>query len=80
MFFRAFEIFGIYFVIMIVVTKRITSFLVVLLLILEFCPCFFDPFETKKPYSLERPTNNDDSNNPWNPMMMSKMETTPFYH
>ena len=67
MFFRAFELFGVYFVIIIAVAKRIASFLFVLLIILlSFAHAFLILLKPRKRYSLESPTLNGDPNNPWN--------------
>ncbi len=68
LFFRAFETFGVYFVIIISVAKRIASFLVVLLVILvSFAHAFLILLKPREFYSLIKPppTNNNDPNNPW---------------
>jgi len=67
LFFRAFESFGVYFVIIIGVAKRIASFLVVLfIIIVSFAHAFFVLLKPRLNYTLNEPTNNDDPNNPWN--------------
>ncbi len=66
LFFRAFEKFGVYFVIIIGVAKKIVWFLVVLFIILlSFSHAFMILLKPRRDYNLERPTNNDDPNNPW---------------
>ena len=66
LFFRAFELFGVYFVIIINVAKKIASFLVLLLIILlSFAHAFMILLKPRESYSLEEPTNNNDPNNPW---------------
>ena len=68
LFFRAFELFGVYFVIIISVGKRIASFLVVIFIILlSFAHAFLILLRPRGKYDLNDPTNNDDSdpNNPW---------------
>jgi len=68
LFFRAFESFGVYFVIIISVAKRIASFLVVLFIILlSFAHAFLVLLKPRQDYSLDSslPPTNDDSNNPW---------------
>src|SRR5688572_4392872 len=59
LFFRAFESFGVYFVIIISVAKSIASFLVVLFIILlSFAHAFFVLLRPKPDYTLNEPTNN----------------------
>jgi len=66
LFFRAFESFGVYFVIIISVARSIASFFVVLFIILlSFAHAFFVLLRPKLDYTLNEPTNNDDPNNPW---------------
>ncbi len=69
LFFRAFESFGVYFVIIVNVARRIASFLVVLFIILlSFAHAFLVLLKPRQIYSLNEPppANNDDPNNPWN--------------
>ncbi|PKC61662.1 hypothetical protein RhiirA1_466208 [Rhizophagus irregularis] len=67
LFFRVFELFGIYFAIIIGVAKRISSFLIILfIIIISFAHTFFILLRPRQEYSLEQPTINDDPNNPWN--------------
>ncbi len=65
LFFRAFESFGVYFIIIFNVAKKIASFLVVVFIILmSFAHAFLIIL---RPRSLSHfPTFNDDPNNPWN--------------
>jgi len=66
LFFKAFELFGVYFVIIVSVAKRIASFLVILFIILlSFAHAFLILLRLRQNYSLDEPTNNDDPNNPW---------------
>ena len=66
LFLRAFEYFGVYFVIIISVAQSIASFLVVLFfMLLSFAHAFFVLLRPKLNYSLSKPTSNDDPNNPW---------------
>src|ERR1043165_4260422 len=67
LFFRAFESFGTYFVIIISVAKKISSFLFVLLIILvSFAHAFLILLRPRNVYSLDSPPeNNNDPNNPW---------------
>ncbi len=66
LFFRAFELFGVYFVIIISVARKIASFLVLLFIILlSFAHAFMILLKPREIYSLEEPTNNNDPNNPW---------------
>src|ERR1043165_435986 len=66
LFFRAFEVFGVYFVIIISVARSIFSFLFILFIILiSFAHAFFILLKPKPDYSLNEPTNYDDSNDPW---------------
>ena len=66
LFFRAFEVFGVYFVIIISVARSIFSFLFILFIIfISFAHAFFILLKPKHDYSLNEPTNNDDTNNPW---------------
>src|SRR5688572_15854688 len=66
LFFRAFELFGVYFVIIISVARSILSFLFILFIILlSFAHAFFILLKPKLDFSLNELTNNDDSNNPW---------------
>ena len=66
LFFRAFEVFGVYFVIIISVARSIFSFLFILFIILiSFAHAFFILLKPKHDYTLNEPTNNDDANNPW---------------
>ncbi len=67
MFFKAFESFGVYFVIIVGVARRIASFLVVLFFILvSFAHAFFVLLKPSFKYPLNEPMINDDPNNPWN--------------
>ena len=68
LFFRAFESFGVYFVIIVSVMRRIASFLIVLFLILvSFAHAFLILLKPRQVYSLNQspPPTNDDENNPW---------------
>ena len=66
MFFRAYEQFGSYFIIMINVGKKIFSFLIVLLIILlSFSHAFWVLLTPNQEYDLDVPLMNDDPNNPW---------------
>jgi hypothetical protein len=67
LFLRAFEPFGVYFSIIIGVAKQIIYFLVILLIIIvSFAHAFLIILRPRLDYSLDRPTINDDPNNPWN--------------
>ena len=67
LFFRAFEYFGVYFAIIISVGKKISSFLIVLfIIIISFGHAFYILLLPRSEFSLEQHTNNDDPNNPWN--------------
>jgi hypothetical protein len=67
LFFRAFEYFGVYFAIIISVGKKIFSFLVVLfIIIISFAHAFYILLSPRSEISLEKYTDNDDPNNPWN--------------
>ncbi|CAG8648480.1 647_t:CDS:2 [Funneliformis caledonium] len=63
----AFEIFGVYFVIIVSVARKISSFLVILfILLLSFAHAFWILLKPRKDYSLDDPpANHDDPNNPW---------------
>ena len=68
LFFRAFELFGVYFVIMIGVAKKIVSFLVILFIILlSFAHAFLILLRPRSIFNADDPQtrNEDDSNNPW---------------
>jgi len=66
LFFRAFESFGIYFVIIISVAKNIASFIVILFIILvSFAHAFYILLKPRLQFNLNEPTNNNDPNNPW---------------
>ena len=68
LFFRAFESFGVYFVIIISVAKKIASFLFVLFIILvSFAHAFFILLQPRSIYLLDSPPSRDsnDPNNPW---------------
>ncbi|PKY29596.1 hypothetical protein RhiirB3_484012 [Rhizophagus irregularis] len=68
LFFRALESFGVYFVIIISVAKKISSFLIVLIIIIvSFAHAFFILLKPRDIYSLteQPPADNDDPNNPW---------------
>lgn len=68
LFFRALESFGVYFVIIISVAKKISSFLIVLfIIIVSFAHAFFILLKPRDIYSLteQPPADNDDPNNPW---------------
>ncbi len=66
LFFKAFELFGVYFVIIVSVAKRIASFLVILFIILlSFAHAFLILLKPRQTYSLDVPTVNSDKNNPW---------------
>src|SRR5688572_8068395 len=68
LFFRAFQSFGVYFVIIVSVAKRIASFLIVLFIILiSFAHAFLILLKPRDIYSLESPPplTNEDDNNPW---------------
>jgi hypothetical protein len=67
LFFRAFEYFGVYFAIIISVGKKIFSFLVVLfIIIISFAHAFYILLSPRSEISLEKYTDNNDPNNPWN--------------
>jgi hypothetical protein len=67
LFFRAFEYFGVYFAIIISVGKKIFSFLVVLfIIIISFAHAFYILLSPRSEFSLEKYTDNNDPNNPWN--------------
>ncbi len=67
MFFRAFKSFGVYFVIILGVAKKIASFIFVLFIILvSFAHALFVLLRPKQDYSWNEPMNIDDPNNPWN--------------
>jgi hypothetical protein len=67
LFFRPFESFGVYFAIIISVGKKIFSFLVVLfIIIISFAHAFYILLSPRSEFSLEKYTDNDDPNNPWN--------------
>ncbi|PKY39136.1 hypothetical protein RhiirA4_452289 [Rhizophagus irregularis] len=68
LFFRVFESFGIYFAIIISVGKKVSSFLVVLfIIIISFAHTFFILLSPTNPnFSFKEYTNNSDQNNPWN--------------
>ncbi|CAG8483535.1 3153_t:CDS:2 [Funneliformis caledonium] len=63
----SFELFGVYFVIIVSVARKIASFLVILcIILLSFAHAFLILLQPRKVYSLdEPPANNDDPNNPW---------------
>ncbi|CAG8735344.1 8182_t:CDS:2, partial [Funneliformis caledonium] len=68
LFFRAFELFGVYFVIVVSVAKKIASFLVILFIVLlSFAHAFWILLKPRKDYDLNTPPpeGNDDPNNPW---------------
>ncbi|CAI2194832.1 8315_t:CDS:2, partial [Funneliformis geosporum] len=67
LFFRAFELFGVYFVIIVGVANKIASFLVILFIVLlSFAHAFWILLQPRKYYSLDKsPTDHDDPNNPW---------------
>ncbi len=68
LFFKVFESFGIYFIIIINVAKRIAPFLVILFIILvNFAHAFLILLKPREIYSLNEPPpiNNNDPNNPW---------------
>jgi len=66
LFLRTFEYFGVYFAIIISVGKQITSFLVILfIIIISFAHTFYILLSPKSKYSFEEPQFNDDANNPW---------------
>ncbi|PKY36647.1 hypothetical protein RhiirB3_533594, partial [Rhizophagus irregularis] len=68
LFFRAFELFGVYFAIIIDVAKKIFSFLLVLfIIIISFAHAFYILLSPRSEFSLDQfNTNNNDPNNPWN--------------
>ena len=67
LFFRAFKLFGVYFAIIFSVAKQIIYFLVILfIIIISFAHAFFVFLSPKTGYSLDKPTINNDPNNPWN--------------
>lgn len=67
LFFRAFESFGVYFAIIVGVTKQIFYFLVIFfIIVISFAHAFLIILRPKLEYSLDQPTINDDPNNPWN--------------
>ncbi|GET00426.1 hypothetical protein GLOIN_2v1874127 [Rhizophagus clarus] len=67
LFFRVFESFGIYFAIIVSVGKQISSFLVVLfIIIISFAHTFYILLSPESSFSFDEYTNNTDSNNPWN--------------
>jgi hypothetical protein len=68
LFFRVFEYFGVYFAIIISVGKKISSFLIVLfIIIISFAHAFYILLSPKSEFSLDQyNTNNNDLNNPWN--------------
>ena len=66
MFFRAYEQFGSYFIIMINVARKIFSFLIVLfIIVLSFSHAFWVILTPEQEYDLDVPIMNDDPNNPW---------------
>jgi len=63
----AFESFGVYFAIIVSVARRIVYFLFILLIIIfSFAHAFVILLRPTLNYSLDQPTINNESNNPWN--------------
>src|SRR6266511_3825068 len=66
-FFRLFEKYNMYFSIIIKVAKKLIYFLVFLIiLVVSFAHAFYILLKPTSPFSLDKPTINDDPNNPWN--------------
>ncbi|GBB86178.1 hypothetical protein RclHR1_12620005 [Rhizophagus clarus] len=67
LFFRAYEYFGVFFVMIVVVGKRMISLLIILLIItIGYAHAFYILLSPNLDFSLKEPTYNNDTNNPWN--------------
>ena len=76
-FFRLFESYNMYFTVVIKVAKRLISFLAFLfVVVVSFAHAFYILLRPEGVYSLDKPTNNEDPNNPWNlvPNYYQKLE------
>jgi hypothetical protein len=73
LFFRVFEFFGIFFVIIFAVGEQLLALLwIVFIITICFAHAFYILLSPEDNFSFKEPTNNNDSNNPWN--------LTPSYH